>query len=131
MNTIRELHAAAPKELYVVAALVDLRTNADRARFDALAAELGTRIRTVSLAQGSVELPADVLDRARRHLAALPDAAGPDADLPGGADPGTTGPGTMSLRTADPGAAGPGTVELLPVDPAASSGAPGAPAGPI
>ncbi|MFD1213620.1 phosphoribosyltransferase domain-containing protein [Arthrobacter sp. GCM10027362] len=72
VNTIRALHAAAPREQYVVASLVDLRTGDDRARFDAVAAELGTRIRTVALARGSVALPPDVLERARLHLDGLP-----------------------------------------------------------
>lgn len=97
VNTIRELHALSPKEQYVVAALVDLRTDADLARFEALAAELGTVIRTVALARGSVSLPPDVLDRARQHLAALPDAGANAA----------TGTGS---------AAGSGSVALLPVE---------------
>ncbi|MCG2620713.1 phosphoribosyltransferase [Arthrobacter sp. I2-34] len=100
INTIRELHARSPKEQYVVAALVDLRTDADRARFEALAAELGTVIRTVALARGSVTLPPDVLDRARQQLAALP--AANDGAAAGGPATGST-------------AAATGRVVLLPV----------------
>lgn len=58
INTIRELHRTAPHGRYVIASLVDLRSAADRARLDALARELGTRISAVALAQGSIQLPA-------------------------------------------------------------------------
>ncbi|NKX49217.1 phosphoribosyltransferase, partial [Arthrobacter deserti] len=73
----------------MVAALVDLRTAADRGRFEAVAAELGTRISTVALARGSVALPPDVLDRAQRHLRALP-----------AAEPAAPAAGTVSLLPA-------------------------------
>jgi hypothetical protein len=69
--TIRELHAVRPRERYVVAALLDLRTAADRPGFAALGEELGTRIDVVSLAAGEVELPGDVLARSRDLVASL------------------------------------------------------------
>jgi 8-oxo-dGTP pyrophosphatase MutT (NUDIX family) len=69
-NTLRVLHARAPHGHYVVAGLVDVRSEADRARLQELAEELGSRIDVVSLARGIVELPADVLTRGTRLVAA-------------------------------------------------------------
>ena len=69
LNTIRELHRIAPRAHYVVAALVDLRSAADRARTAALAADLGVRLDVVSLAAGEVELPDDVLGAGARLVA--------------------------------------------------------------
>lgn len=69
--TIRELHALRPRERYVVAALLDLRTAADRPGLAALGAELGTRVDVVSLAAGEVRLPADVLERSAELVASL------------------------------------------------------------
>ncbi|HWJ84352.1 MAG TPA: phosphoribosyltransferase [Cellulomonas sp.] len=79
LNTIAALHADQPRERYVVAALVDLRTEEDRAAMDAAGVRLGTRIDVVALAAGTVELPADVHARAAALVAELTDvrAAGP------------------------------------------------------
>ncbi|MEV4515290.1 phosphoribosyltransferase family protein [Dactylosporangium sp. NPDC049525] len=89
--TIRELHAIRPRERYVVAALLDLRTAADRPGFAALGEELGTRIDVVSLAAGEVELPPDVLERSRDLVASL--------DVP--ETPGTPGPAPVTRIDAD------------------------------
>ncbi|MFI0482089.1 phosphoribosyltransferase family protein [Actinomadura sp. 9N215] len=62
LNTIEALHAVRPRGRYVLAALVDLRGPADRARMEELADRLGTRIDAVALASGQVELPAGVLE---------------------------------------------------------------------
>ena len=70
VNTITALHALAPHERYVLAALVDLRDTADREKIAAYAAELGARIDVVSLARGAVELPAGFADLAARTVAA-------------------------------------------------------------
>ncbi|WUI15100.1 phosphoribosyltransferase family protein [Kineococcus sp. NBC_00420] len=85
-NTLRVLHARAPHRHYVVAGLVDVRSAADHDRLAALAVELGTRIDVVSLAQGRVELPADVL---ARGTALVADAA---PVLPGVGRPGDVVP---------------------------------------
>ncbi|MGW5435727.1 phosphoribosyltransferase domain-containing protein [Nocardia asteroides] len=69
IDAVRALHAFAPRTHYVLASLVDLRTAADRAKFEAFAAELGARIDTVCLATGGVELPAGLIDT----VTALPD----------------------------------------------------------
>ncbi|MGI4896499.1 MAG: phosphoribosyltransferase family protein [Janthinobacterium lividum] len=70
-NTVRELHARTPREHYVVAGIVDMRSPIDGARLDALAAQLGTRIDVVSLVAGRVELPVDVLERGNALVAAV------------------------------------------------------------
>ncbi|MFC6011515.1 phosphoribosyltransferase [Nocardia lasii] len=62
IDAVRALHAFAPRAHYVLASLVDMRTPADRIRFEAAAAELGARIDTVCLASGRTELPADLID---------------------------------------------------------------------
>lgn len=72
INTIRALHSLAPHSRYVVAALIDLRSAADKARFDALAAELGCRITVTALGTGHIELGHDILGRAADLIAALP-----------------------------------------------------------
>ncbi|MEU9084529.1 phosphoribosyltransferase [Streptomyces sp. NPDC048357] len=63
LNTIRDLHARHPRPHYVVVALVDMRSPADRDRLTAFAAELGARVDLIALASGTVSLPADVLTK--------------------------------------------------------------------
>ncbi len=62
LNTIRALHAAAPREHYVVAALVDVR--APGGELAAGVAALGARLDVVALANGAVDLPPDLAGRA-------------------------------------------------------------------
>ncbi|WP_336086342.1 phosphoribosyltransferase [Nocardia sp. SSK8] len=69
IDAVRALHAFAPRAHYVLASLVDMRTAADRAKFEAVAAELGARIDTVCLAAGRTELPDGLIDT----VTALPD----------------------------------------------------------
>ncbi|MFD6453726.1 phosphoribosyltransferase [Nocardia sp. NPDC060220] len=69
IDAVRALHAFAPRSHYVLASLVDMRTPADRIKFEAAAAELGARIDTVCLASGRTELPAGLIDT----VTALPD----------------------------------------------------------
>ncbi|WP_307815559.1 phosphoribosyltransferase [Streptomyces sp. 7-21] len=80
-NTLASLHRRWPRERYVVAALVDMRTDADRAALAKFAADHGTRIDVVALGTGRVSLPGDVLDRGAALVAAH---GGPD-----GTDTGT------------------------------------------
>ena len=70
LNTIRALHGLAPRRRYVVVALTDMRSPADRTRLDAFAADLGARVDLVALATGSVTLPAGVLEQGRALVAA-------------------------------------------------------------
>ncbi|MGY0502312.1 phosphoribosyltransferase [Nocardia sp. FBN12] len=62
IDAVRALHAFAPRSHYVLASLVDMRTPADRIKFEAAAAELGARIDTVCLASGRTELPAELIE---------------------------------------------------------------------
>lgn len=61
LNTIADLHARYPRGHYVVVALVDMRSQADRDRLTAFAAELGARVDLIALASGTVSLPEGVL----------------------------------------------------------------------
>ena len=69
LEAIRELHRQHPRDRYIVASLVDMRTDAHRTAVAAAAAALGARIDFVSLAAGSAELPVGLVDA----VAALPD----------------------------------------------------------
>ncbi len=69
LNTIRGLHDRHPRDRYVVVALVDMRAPADRDRLTAFAAEIGAQVDLVSLAAGTVALPADVLEKGRELVA--------------------------------------------------------------
>lgn len=75
LNTIKALHARFPRERYVVVALVDMRSEADRNHLDKFAADLGARVDLISLAAGGVQLPADVLERGQALVAAHLDTA--------------------------------------------------------
>ncbi|WP_245551246.1 phosphoribosyltransferase [Nocardia paucivorans] len=67
LDAIRALHTFTPRTHYVLASLVDMRTETDRKRFAAAAAELGARIDTVCLASGRTYLP-DELPRTVQEL---------------------------------------------------------------
>jgi hypothetical protein len=69
LNTITALHRAAPRERYVVAALVDVRPPGGE--LAAGVAALGARLDVVALARGAVDLPPDVADRAATIRAEL------------------------------------------------------------
>jgi hypothetical protein len=76
LNTITALHLAAPRERYVVAALVDVRGDPD-GELAAGVAALGARLDVVALARGTVDLPPDIADRAavlRAELQGDPDS---------------------------------------------------------
>lgn len=71
IDAIESLHAIAPHPSYVVASLVDMRTDADRAANAAAARALGVDVEFVALAAGSVTLP-DSLPAAVADLTAEP-----------------------------------------------------------
>lgn len=71
IGTIEALHARHPHERYVVASLIDLRGDEQRAAADALAARLGVPVDVVALARGRVSAPADVLERGTRLVEEL------------------------------------------------------------
>lgn len=72
LNTIAALQTVCRRDRYVVAALVDVRTAVDQGRLARVAAELGSTIEVVSLASGSVRLPADFPARAGEFVASVP-----------------------------------------------------------
>jgi hypothetical protein len=78
IGTIRALHALAPRPAYTVAALLDARPARARANFDRLADELGVPVDVVSLVSATVQVPADVAERARaiRERFAAPSSEG-------------------------------------------------------
>ncbi|GAA1463731.1 phosphoribosyltransferase family protein [Williamsia maris] len=69
LDAIRSLHRLVPQRRYIVAALVDMRSEADVATCDAAAAELYITVDFVSLARGVATVPADLV----AQVAALPD----------------------------------------------------------
>lgn len=64
LNTITALHARVPRSHYVLAALVDLRSEEHRHSTARFAAERGIQIDVVALASGSVTLPPGFLAEA-------------------------------------------------------------------
>ncbi|RFA23560.1 phosphoribosyltransferase domain-containing protein [Subtercola boreus] len=99
VNTITALQAAVPQRRWVVASLIDLRSAADRTRFDDLAAALGCTISVVALGAGSTTLPRDAAARAAILLNGLGAAAAAPAELDG-PDPGNDA--TVTVTTAAP-----------------------------
>lgn len=79
LNTIRELHATSPRGRYVIASLLDMRSEADRARMAAVAAELGATVDVVALAAGAVDAPDGVLEAGQRLVAETSAVAAADA----------------------------------------------------
>ncbi|WP_415640955.1 phosphoribosyltransferase domain-containing protein, partial [Skermania piniformis] len=69
LDAIAALHRRRPRDRYVIASLVDLRTPASRAATAAVATALGVTIDTVCLAAGSIDLPDGLIDA----VAALPE----------------------------------------------------------
>ncbi|MCX5586986.1 phosphoribosyltransferase [Streptomyces erythrochromogenes] len=84
LNTIRDLHARHPRSRYVVVALVDMRSPADRDRLTAFAAELGARVDLIALASGTVSLPDGVLAKGQALVEEYEQTAAADADGPAG-----------------------------------------------
>ncbi|MFF3391149.1 phosphoribosyltransferase [Streptomyces sp. NPDC002669] len=63
LNTIRALHERYPRSRYVIVALVDMRSPADRERLTGFAEETGARIDLVARSAGTVLLPEGVLEK--------------------------------------------------------------------
>ncbi|MCX5014116.1 phosphoribosyltransferase [Streptomyces sp. NBC_00555] len=79
LNTIRDLHARHPRGHYVVVALVDMRSPADRDRLTAFAAEIGARVDLIALASGTVALPDGVLAKGQALVEEYESHAGAQA----------------------------------------------------
>ncbi|MFE5772735.1 phosphoribosyltransferase [Streptomyces sp. NPDC056485] len=87
LNTIRDLHARHPRAHYVVVALVDMRSPADRERLTAFAAEIGARVDLIALASGTVHLPEGVLAKGQALVEEYErQGAGGPAPAPAAAD---------------------------------------------
>lgn len=88
LNTIRALHARYPRDRYVIVALVDMRSEADRGRLAEFAQEIGARVDLVARARGTVRLPEGILEKGRSLVAehdardAGPVASGSSAPRP-------------------------------------------------
>ncbi|WP_282686138.1 MULTISPECIES: phosphoribosyltransferase [unclassified Streptomyces] len=88
LNTIRALHETHPRDRYVIVALVDMRSPADRDRLTAFAAEIGARVDLVTRSTGTVTLPDGVLERGQALVAAQEaEAADPAPGAAGQAAP--------------------------------------------
>ena len=77
LNTLLALHINTRRTHYVIAALVDLRSGADRERMARFAERLGIRLDVVSLAAGQIDLPDGFLDRALLLADSVEMPAGP------------------------------------------------------
>lgn len=75
VNAVRVLQERWPRETYVLASLLDVRTSAQRAANVAEVAELGACLRSVALVEGSVHLPPELPARAAQLIAAAPEPA--------------------------------------------------------
>ncbi|MCW2497257.1 phosphoribosyltransferase [Jatrophihabitans sp.] len=81
LNTIAELQRICPRDRYVLATLVDLRSAADQARIDDEAQRLDTAIDVVYLGGGSISWPEEFPARAA-EIAARPPASSGEAVAP-------------------------------------------------
>ncbi|MGI5468526.1 phosphoribosyltransferase [Streptomyces sp. CA-132043] len=86
LNTIEALHARFPRQRYVIVALTDMRSAADRARLEKFAADLGTRVDLVALTAGTVALPDGVLERGQELVARYEPTGAPEPAAPAPAD---------------------------------------------
>ncbi|NDZ83465.1 phosphoribosyltransferase [Streptomyces sp. SID10853] len=66
LNTIRDLHERYPRQWYVVVALVDMRSAADRERLADFARGIDARVDLLTSVRGEVQLPDGVLEKGRR-----------------------------------------------------------------
>lgn len=89
LNTIRVLHERYPRKRYVIVALVDMRSPADRGRLAEFAEEIGARVDLVARNVGTVGLPEGVLEKGQALVAEQEAAQTPvgqaSAGRPGGA----------------------------------------------
>ncbi len=74
MAAISEFHRIGPRPKYVIATLVDLRSELDSQAMDEFAAELSCEIAVVALVHGSVELPTGLAAAAAAYIEAQPAA---------------------------------------------------------
>jgi adenine/guanine phosphoribosyltransferase-like PRPP-binding protein len=78
IGTIAALHALQPRERYVIAALIDLRSPADVRAMAEFAASLSCEIGVVALVSGSVTLPAELTTAVAAHIGPRPEPSPTD-----------------------------------------------------
>ncbi|MFF0049428.1 phosphoribosyltransferase [Streptomyces sp. NPDC005498] len=93
LNTIRALHELYPRDRYVIVALVDMRSPADRGRLIEFAAEIGARVDLVARGTGTVRLPDGVLEKGQALVAAHERAAEAGDGVAAAAGAGSSVPG--------------------------------------
>ncbi|MFE6493028.1 phosphoribosyltransferase [Streptomyces sp. NPDC057748] len=91
LNTIRALHERYPRSRYVIVALVDMRSPADRGRLAGFAAEIGARVDLVARGAGTVTLPEGVLAKGQALVAAHEPAGATAHGAAGSAGPAAPG----------------------------------------
>jgi adenine/guanine phosphoribosyltransferase-like PRPP-binding protein len=77
LNTIEALHTRFPRSRYVVASLIDLRSDGDRQQVQQFAARIGARIDVVALVTGRATLPAGLAEDSAALLAGLATGGSP------------------------------------------------------
>ena len=77
LNTIEVLEARFPRPRYHIATLLDARTPQARAAFEARAATMGVEVDVTALLTAHLDLPENILVKARAAHAALPAPAPP------------------------------------------------------
>ncbi|WP_326765430.1 phosphoribosyltransferase [Streptomyces sp. NBC_01591] len=99
LNTIRALHERYPRSRYVIVALVDMRSPADRGRLTEFAEEIGARVDLVTRSSGTVTLPEGVLEKGQALVAAH-DGAGSAVPRAATATATASGPGPAATAAA-------------------------------
>ncbi len=82
VNAIRVLHRRWPRGRYLLACLLDVRSPAQRAATTAAVAGLGADLVDVCLAEGRIDLPADLPERAAELVACPEPQALPTGPVP-------------------------------------------------
>ena len=75
VNAIRVIQASWPREVYVLASLIDCRSDAARAGVARAVGAVGARLVSVSLLDGEVRVPAGIIAGVRELVATLPEPA--------------------------------------------------------
>jgi adenine/guanine phosphoribosyltransferase-like PRPP-binding protein len=70
--TIDELQALNPRKKYIVVTLIDCRDEADKLALENFGAKIGAEITVVSLSEGVVSYPDDIVERAAEIISDMP-----------------------------------------------------------
>ena len=72
LATIDELQALNPRKKYIVVTLIDCRSEADKLALDDFARKIAAEISVVSLSEGVVSYPHDIVERAAKIISDMP-----------------------------------------------------------